>query len=230
MTIINENPVLSEQYINEGAPYPSCHASTIAEAADGTLVAAWFGGTRERDPDVGIWVSRMDKGKWLPAVEVANGLQADGTRFPTWNPVLFQPPVGDLHLFYKVGPNPREWWGMVMTSPDGGKTWSAAERLPEGIIGPVKNKPVTLPDGTWVSPSSTEDLQDGWNAHLEVSHDQGQTWQIVGPIARGVGLDAIQPSVLLHGDGVLEILCRTKQGTIGMAWSYDGGVTWTEMA
>ncbi|MHC4048273.1 exo-alpha-sialidase, partial [Bradyrhizobium sp. 23AC] len=78
------------------------------------------------------------------------GQSADGTRYPTWNPVLFQPPGGPLTLFYKVGPNPRGWWGMVKTSSDGGRSWSAAQRLPEGALGPIKNKPVVLADGSWL--------------------------------------------------------------------------------
>ena len=82
-------------------------------------------------------------------------MQPDGTRLPSWNPVLFELRAGTLALFYKVGPNPREWWGMVRTSPDGGRTWSDARRLPDGILGPVKNKPVRLADGTIISPSST---------------------------------------------------------------------------
>ena len=222
--------VVSEQFTYDTAPYPSCHASTIAETSAGDLVAAWFGGTHERNPDVCIWFARMVDGKWTEAVEVANGLQEDGTRYPTWNPVLFQPLGGDLHLFYKVGPNPRDWWGMVMTSPDGGVSWSQAKRLPEGILGPIKNKPIALDDGTWLSPSSTESSETGWTAHIEITRDQGKTWEIAGPISRGVGLDAIQPSILQHPDGVLQILCRTKQGTVGMAWSYDGGLKWTDMA
>jgi predicted neuraminidase len=91
------------EFINEHAPYPQCHASTIAEAAPGHLVAAWFGGTRERNPDVCIWVARHEEGRWLEAVNTASGLEADGTRYPTWNPVLFQPRQGPLVLFYKVG-------------------------------------------------------------------------------------------------------------------------------
>src|SRR5512143_3186972 len=104
------DPVLLAEFIYEHAPFPSCHASTIAEAK-GRLVAAWFGGTREKDPDVGIWLSRRDKNGWSKAVEVANGLQQDGKRYPCWNPVLFQPLNGPLLLFYKVGPSPSEWWG-----------------------------------------------------------------------------------------------------------------------
>ena len=74
--------VVAFAFINEHAPYPQCHASTIAEVAPGKLVAAWFGGTRERAPDVGIWLARQEDGRWLDAVEVANGVQpmAPGSR------------------------------------------------------------------------------------------------------------------------------------------------------
>ena len=223
--------VVSSEFIYEHAPYPQCHASTIAEVAPGKLVAAWFGGTRERAPDVGIWVARQEDGHWLEPVEVANGLQSDGTRYPTWNPVLFQPPKGPLVLFYKVGPSPNEWWGMMMTSPDGGKTWSKPRRLPSGVLGPIKNKPVLLTDGAWLCPSSTESTNAGWQLHFELSRDAGNTWEIVGPVDKGKdrAFDAIQPSVLFHRDGRLQALCRTRNGTIATTWSKDGGKTWSAL-
>jgi predicted neuraminidase len=102
------SPILSSELIGERAPFRSAHASTIVETRDG-LLAAWFGGTEEGNPDVGIWVSRRGEGGWSAPVEVANGAQPDGTRHPCWNPVLFQPSKGPLLLFYKVGPSPREW-------------------------------------------------------------------------------------------------------------------------
>ncbi len=151
--------VLTSEFIYEQAPYPSCHASTIVETTQHEMVAAWFGGTAEKNPDVGIWVSRHENGRWTPSVEVANGVQADGTRYPTWNPVLFQPRGGLLLLFYKVGPSPQTWWGLVRTSADGGRTWGEARRLPEGVLGPIKNKPVQLADGTIVAGSSVENLR-----------------------------------------------------------------------
>ncbi len=52
-----------------------------------------------------------------------------------------------LFLFYKVGINPREWWGMMKSSTDDGKTWSAATRLPNDILGPIKNKSIQLTNG-----------------------------------------------------------------------------------
>ena len=224
------SPVLHSEFLNEKAPYPECHASTIVEVAPGQLAAAWFGGTKERNPDVGIWFARQENGRWQKAVEVANGVQPAGAaRLPTWNPVLFQPPVGPLVLFYKIGPSPSKWWGMVLTSPDQGRTWSEPRRLPDGILGPIKNKPVLLADGSWLSGSSTEGNDDGWRVQFELSRDAGNTWTIVGQPAKGVGFDAIQPSILFYHDGSLEALCRTKQGVVAQTWSKDGGKTWSAL-
>ena len=222
--------IISSGWINPDAPYPECHASTIVEAAPGKLLASWFGGTKERNPDVCIYVAQHDGSHWLPAVKVADGVQADGSpRLPTWNPVLFAPKGAPLQLFYKVGPHPSTWWGMVITSGDGGKTWDNPQRLPDGILGPIKNKPVTLPDGSWLSPTSTEGNKDGWLVHFERSHDQGKTWEKTTPVKKGPSFDAIQPSILLHKDGQLQALCRSKQGVVTQTWSKDGGKTWTPL-
>ncbi len=218
--------MVSAEFVFTTAPYAMAHASTIAET-DGGLVAAWFGGSLESRPDVGIWLSRRETGGWSRPGEVANGLQANGTRYPCWNPVLFQPRSGPLMLFYKVGPSTKSWWGMLMTSTDGGESWSVPRRLPDGIPGPIKNKPVQLSDGTLLSPSSME--QGVWRVHLERSTDLGETWQSTGPIDNGNRVVAIQPSILLHADGRLQLLCRSKQGRIAESWSEDGGLTWSQM-
>ena len=216
--------IVETEFIYEQAPYPSCHASTIVETASGKLVAAWFGGTAERHPDVGIWVSRHEDGRWLEAVEVANGIQEDGSRLPTWNPVLFQAPGGDLHLFYKIGPSPSEWWGMTITSPDGGRTWTKPVRLPGKLIGAVKNKPIVLADGTWLAPSSSE--ADGWTVHVERSTDAGKTWKLIGPLNDGHKVRAIQPTLLTHADGRVQMLARGRNDKIVESFSSDGGLTW----
>src|SRR5208282_5754603 len=137
-------------------------------------------------------------GHWTAPIEVANGLQTDGTRNPCWNPVLFQPKNGPLMLFYKVGRSPRSWWGLLRTSDDDGRSWSAARRLHDGIVGPIKNKPVQLANGDILCPSSSEDK--GWRVHFECSHDGGQTWAATAPVNDGKEIAAIQPSILLHGD------------------------------
>lgn len=224
-----DSAVLTAEFINPHAPYRSCHASTIAETPEHDLVAAWFGGTAERNPDVGIWVARCEHGTWLPAVEVANGVQRDGPRQPTWNPVLFQRPSGPLLLFFKVGPSPEKWWGMLMTSSDGGRTWSEPRRLPDGVLGPIKNKPVLLPDGTLLCGSSTESSALGWHVHFERSTDTGRTWTLAPEVAAD-GFNVIQPTILFHPGGKLQMLCRSKEGMIVQAWSSDRGNTWSKLA
>lgn len=225
------SPILVAEFIYERAPYPSCHASTIVETANGQLVAGWFGGTAEKNPDVGIWVARHENGRWTPGVEVANGLQPDGTRHPTWNPVLFQPRNGPLMLFYKVGPSPQTWWGVLRTSTDDGKTWSEARRLPNGILGPIKNKPVELSDGTILAPTSTESNESNskWQLHFERSTDRGQTWTATPAINDGLKISAIQPSILFHGGEKLQAVGRTRQGRIFQTWSEDSGKTWSAL-
>lgn len=224
-------PAVQSEFLFESAPFPSCHASTIAETETG-LVAAWFGGTREKHPDVGIWVSRHTDNAWSPPVEVANGIQyakPDGAvhRHPSWNPVLFQPREGPLLLFFKVGPNPDKWWGMLTTSADGGKTWEQPRRLPEGIDGPVKNKPVQLPNGDILCGSSTEDA--GWRVHFERTSDLGKTWTRTGPVNAAKDFKAIQPSILSLGGEKLLAVGRTGQGKLFRVASDDLGKTWGPM-
>jgi predicted neuraminidase len=226
-------PVISTEfiYLSKNVPFPSCHAATIEETKHG-LIAAWFAGTHEKNPDVGIWVSRHLNGAWTNPLEVANGVQPNGKRYPSWNPVLFEAKGGPLMLFYKVGPSPRQWWGMLITSKDQGKTWSEPVKLgeaPKGhLLGPIKNKPVQLKDGTILCPSSSE-TKNKWRVHFELSKDMGQSWEVVGPINDGIEFDAIQPSVLFYPDNKMQVLCRTKQGVISQSWSDDGGLSWSAM-
>jgi predicted neuraminidase len=219
--------LLRSEYVYETASFPSSHASTIAETPDG-LVTAFFGGTAERNPDVGIWVSRRENGRWTAPVEVANGVQSPALRHPTWNPVLFHTDTNTLSLFYKVGPSPSTWWGMVKTSTDNGRTWSAARRLPDGIVGPVKNKPVRLANGDLLSGSSTE--HDGWRVHFERSSDNGRTWIATPPINDGRTIGAIQPSILVHPGNRLQAIGRTRAGKLFETWSTDQGRTWSPLA
>ena len=218
-------PLVLSEFVYDLAPFPSCHASTLAEC-NGELVAAWFGGTHERHPDVCIWVARKSDGEWSAPEQVADG-DVDGERHPTWNPVLFQPSRGPLLLFYKVGPTPRDWWGMLTTSVDGGRSWSAPRRLPDGVLGPIKNKPVELADGSLLCPSSSE--HDGWRVHFERTPDLGVSWESTGPINDPERVRAIQPSLLVHADGRLQALGRTRSSGVFQTSSTDSGQTWGEV-
>ncbi|MCA9131115.1 MAG: exo-alpha-sialidase [Planctomycetales bacterium] len=237
VAVDGEGALIKSEFIYPlaGRQTPECHASTIVETKQG-LVAAWFGGTHERHVDVGIWLSRKLDGRWAEPVELFDGTEGETQDYPCWNPVLFQPQDGPLMLFYKVGPDPRSWWGMLATSDDGGSTWSKPYRLGtsdelfkenQSLLGPVKNKPVLLSNGAILCPSSTEN--EGWRVHFEITRDLGKTWEVVGPLQAGEKLDAIQPSILRHSAQRLQILCRTQQGVVGTCWSEDEGATWGPM-
>ncbi len=219
---------VSEELIFHDPPFAQCHASTIEQVSPTKLMSAVFGGTREGNDDVSIWLSTKEDGEeWSEPVEIANGKINDTLRYPTWNPVLFKTNKGKLFLFYKAGPSPRKWWGMVRTSTNNGKTWSRAERLPDGILGPIKDKPVQLADGTILSPSSTE-TEESWKVHLEKSTDQGETWAII-PIDPKTEFDVIQPTLLIHPDNKLQILARSKNNAIVEAYSDDHGDSWGKL-
>ena len=169
----------SEVMVYDTPPFKECHASSIVEVSKNKFLIAAFGGSREGKDDVSVWLSHSDGDDWLAPQLIDTGVSDDQELYPCWNPVLFQSQVGTLSLFYKVGPSPREWWGMVKTSEDQGKTWSKGRRLPQNILGPIKNKPIQLSDGTILSPSSTETRTTeglNWKAHIEKSTDDGKSW------------------------------------------------------
>lgn len=220
------NPVIvHSEIIPSPQSVPSAHASTLLETDDG-LLAAWFGGTYERHPDVCIYLSRYKNGQWSDPVMVADGVQDASQRFPCWNPVLFKRDNGDLILYYKVGPSPSTWWGEYKISTDGGKSWSVNETIPRGCLGPIKNKPVIQADGKILYPTSIE-IVGKWNVYMEMSNQDLTDWQKIE--IDNNGFDAIQPSVLFYEDGSMQILCRSKNQHVVESWSRDNGKTWTPL-
>jgi predicted neuraminidase len=212
-------------FIYDEAPFPSCHASTIVETAPNEFLAAWFGGTAEGRPDVAVWGARRAGGAWSPPFELAR--EED---IATYNPVLFFTPDRVLWLSYKFGPSPQTWTGAMKSSRDGGKTWSAAEHLPAGLYGPIKNKPLVLEDGTVVSGTSVESYR-AWTCWVERSRDNGRTWTKHGPIVvPGQPWGIIQPAIVPLPGKRLRMFVRSTQriGKICYADSTDGGTTWTE--
>ena len=217
--------IVKSQFIFQpgNVPFPSCHASTLIETRNG-LLAAWFGGTAEGNPDVGIWISQFKKGRWTKPVEVADGVQHKTKRYPCWNPVLYNS-GNEILLFYKVGPSPSAWWGELMVSNDDGKTWSKPFRLPEDIYGPIKNKPILLGTGELLCPSSTEN--DGWRVHMEITSDNGLKWERTDAL-NDKDTGVIQPTLLMYPGGKIEMLCRSTVLSILSSWSVDNGRTWSE--
>ncbi len=230
---------------------PSCHAATIVEVTPDALLAAWFAGTYEGHPDVAIWLARCERGAWSEPVKVA-----DEPGVSHYNPVLFRDRSGTLWLFYKIGVSVPTWTGMYRISRDGGHFWSAPVMLPAGLIGPAKNKPITLSKGDILCGTSNE-TWGSWACWIEASSDGGQHWTRHGPIvAPGVGRyevagetlvsavwdDAsgtlrvprhfsgvIQPTLWEYAPGRVKMLMRSTQrvGCVCASQSEDYGRTWS---
>ncbi len=229
-----------KEFIYTEAPFPSAHASTLVELRDGRVMAAWFGGTAEGKPDVAIWSATREGEHWSPPIELARE-----PRVPCWNPVLFRADGGRLWLYYKFGPSVTSWTAARRYSDDEGRTWSPVEHLPAGLLGPIRAKPLLLPDGTLLAGSSVESYSS-WAAWVERSDDHGQSWTSAGPItipslaastavppiepdglAKPSGL--IQPVIVPMGGSHLRLYARSSGdiGRICMADSADGGLHWT---
>lgn len=221
--------VLAKDFIfGDDRPFAQCHASTVLRTADGKFLVAWFGGTHEKHDDVGIWVSKGERGNWSAPVEVAK-IREDAH----WNPVLFKDPSGDITLFFKVGKTIDFWETWYKVSKDNGETWSEAKELvpgDKGGRGPVRNKPIVLSDGTWLAPASNE-LNKVWNAFVDRSEDGGKTWVesdfLVLKRDSAFGEGVIQPALWESAPGKVHMLLRSSAGVICRSDSEDYGKTWS---
>tara|TARA_R110002020_G_scaffold114593_4_gene263610 strand:- start:84 stop:1136 length:1053 start_codon:yes stop_codon:yes gene_type:complete len=220
--------ILKEELLFKEAPFAQCHAPTLVETKDGNILAAWFGGPYERHPEVSIYASLKKDGKWSDPTMVANGKINDTLRYPTWNPVLFNTDRHKLFLFYKIGPSPSEWWGAYKTSSNNGLSWSPEIMLPQGILGPIKNKPLQLRSGRIISPSSTED-GDIWKVHMEISDDNGEHWEKI-PVDTLSPFKAIQPTLIQVPDQGIKALIRSDQNSILESVSKDEGLSWGKLS
>jgi predicted neuraminidase len=230
---------------------PSCHAATIVEATPGVFLAAWFAGTYEGHPDVAIWLARSEGGAWAAPVKVA-----DEPNVSHYNPLLFRHGAATLWLFYKIGVSVPTWTGMYRQSSDGGRAWSPPVMLPAGLIGPAKNKPITLSNGDILCGTSHE-TWGSWACWVEASADGGRAWTKHGPIvAPGAGKfeggqetvvsavwdeasgqlvlpkhfsGVIQPTLWEFAPGRVKMLMRSTQrvGCVCASMSDDYGRTWS---
>jgi len=230
---------------------PSLHASTVLPLEDGRVLAAWFGGSGEGRPDVGIWMAEKGETGFCEPRLIAQSM------LPHWNPVLYRFADGRIALFYKVGMKISYWRTMIVESFDGGKTFSEPRELVPGDMsggrGPVRNKPIRLKSGRVLAPASCE--IGLWRCFADISDDDGRTWRKSSMIEiPGLGdyerrllawqkqceesdVPVERPADLPHGRGVIQpsfwesecgvhALMRSGEGYIYRSDSIDNGETW----
>ena len=253
LSIESQQDIFKPYSANDGTKLP--HASTIAQTTAGVIVAAWWAGAGERQGGTDIWMSRYINGKWTTPYRVFDGEEV-GNNYTCENVMLFQPKNGPLMLFTLVGPAAYKKPGDNTTyycnlrsylkkSYDDGQTWSTPVALGKApslvggnLIGPTKNSPVQLADGTILIPSSNEyGLLESreWHRftfHFEKSTDGGNTWSLgyVCPIPANTEMLPIQPGFLRLGGGNLRVLGR-NQGNVRngtpTSTSSNNGQTWS---
>jgi predicted neuraminidase len=208
-------------------PFKECHASTLLRLDDGNYLVAWFGGTKEKDDDVGIWLSKGKPRHWSAPRQVAK-IRHDAH----WNPVLFGDGKGTVYLYFKVGKEIPAWETWVTVSNDEGATWTEPVELVQGDTGgrgPVRNKPILLSDGSWLAGASHE--EGLWNVFVDRSEDNGKTWQSTPYLSldrNGFnGKGVIQPTLWESAPGNVHMLVRSTNGMIYRSDSNDYGKTWS---
>lgn len=216
--------LIKEEFIFDTAAFESCHASTLVQTDSGKLLCAWFAGTKEGASDVKIWMAELQQEGWKGPQIIARSQE----NIPCWNPVLFKMPNNEIILFYKEGRTPLDWSGVLKRSLDEGQSWSESEPFPAGVIGPVKNKPLLLSDGTLLCGSSIESFRR-WGCWVDITSDSGKSWKKSDPInVENFLFGIIQPTLVYGKSGEIKMFCRSyRLGYICTATSYDKGKTWT---
>lgn len=226
-TLCSQYRIAETHLLTTAIPTKASHASTILQIGEGEFLSAWFGGEYEGHEEVGIYLAHYSKGKWEAGVLTARAEKIDGRTYPCWNPVLIKNKE-TIFLYYKVGPNPREWWGQLITSMDNGKSWSKPERLPQDFLGPIRVKSLQLPNGDFLHPSSTETPDtDYWSMHFEVSDKNGKNWRKIE--VECDTFQVIQPTLLTLPDNRIMMMARSRHNKIIASHSSDDGQNWSKL-
>ncbi|AUR53103.1 sialidase family protein [Aquella oligotrophica] len=141
---------------------PAAHSSSFTMLANDDLLAFWFAGTKEGQPDVKIWHSTYHNGKWDMATSLVDPqmIAKANHRYviKVGNPVIYRAANGVLHLFV-VSVSIGGWSGSALNhlqSQDNGLHWTSPERI---VISPffnistlVRTSAIGLSDGGFYLP------------------------------------------------------------------------------
>ncbi len=215
---------------------PSAHASAITPLPGGRMAAFWWAGSRESGPDVKVYSSHWENGKWTRPWEVASreSLSAAlgyGVR-RVGNPVAWAAADGRINL-YVVATGLGGWAAsriVQMVSDDQGKSFAVKRVLPMSPLFNtstlVRTTPVALADGGWLLPAYFE---MGIKYPLMLAFDQGGDPRWISRI--GSRISTLQPTIVPFSSSEVHAWMRDSSGEqrVQHARSSDGGVNWDDL-
>lgn len=244
-----QSPIIKTCMIPNSLEAPFAHAPTLIEVTPHHLMASFYAASDWGNKDQKIYISHYINEEWSAPEEIASSTDVKFvmpsslahlfpppvTQTPCWDPVLFKAPDNSLLLFFKIGPDPRSWSGALKRSFDEGQTWTSIELLAQkGIIGPHKNKPVSLPDGSIVCACARGSWQS-WTTWVEILKNVNQAneqWQLIGPLSyQDAVVGILQPTIFFDRENNLRMIFRTKNHTnLCTSLSSDHGLTWSPVS
>lgn len=233
--VMDAEPSFKKEFLPIAATTPEVHSATIVELANGNLLAAWFGGSREGAADVAIYASEHKVSGWSPVRIVAeriNSQLALGQYVrKLGNPVLTKDANGRIWLFVVIA-SLGGWSTSSIAytiSTDNGQTFSRMQQL---ITSPLLNistlirgNPLLYTDGSIAIPAYHE-LLGKFGLAIRL-HPNGRILSITNI---GSGRTVLQPTfAAINSKHIVALLRRTGNSSakILSAYSYDAGINWT---
>lgn len=199
-----------EHLLWHGIAQTGCKPGSLSRTQSGDLLAVWYGGgefTGDESEETVLWFAKYSEGSWTKPTCLYKE-----SGYHIWNPVFFSMPDGKLLLYFRkfapTVPEPqKEKYGVrnftyhVMSSYDNGESWSAPDRLADGVLPPSKSSPLITGDGTWIFPCA-----ESGSAYLQISDDEGKSWKRLL-----IGKELTEPTLVQAKDGTVHIFLRNRQ-------------------
>lgn len=219
------------------------HGPAIAEIGD-DLIACWYSGTTEANPDAQILCSRShDQGaNWTPpSVVVAAGERAAGIKAKNksvGNVTLFVDARSRLWMIYAtirarpfagIGNLCMGWrCGRVEAklSEDGGRNWTPAFAFDARDGALARSKPVSLADGNIVVPLYLEGAHKSYLMIADLTHSAPGTL-VLGQPRFLKGPPLIQPSLIQWNNKLRAYLRDPARSSVWTATVDPTTATWT---
>ena len=206
---------------------------TVEVTPDGTIYTAFYGGMDGEMAGNFIVLLKSDI-ETLSFGEPYLIIEPPTPDCRTFDPCLWRDPQNRLWLFYAQSYHMADGrmgvWAVVCEDTDSQPIrFSEPRRIANGIM---MNKPTVLSDGTWLLPcaiwideiSDDNDLPEERFSNVYCSHDQGETFELIGH-ADYDDRRVDEHMIVERKDGTLWMLIRGTNG-IGQSFSDDKGVTW----